>query len=419
MKSASVSAIEWKPATPLEVCELLKDNFQGGRQPVRIVGGGTSWAASEFPEIAPVILRTSGLQNVIDYPARDMTITVEAGLTLSALQEILQKEHQQLPIDVPQADQATVGGAIASNASGPGRFGYGTFRDYLLGVSAVDGQGRLFSAGGRVVKNVAGYDLCKLMIGSQGSLGVITQVTLKLVPVPSRRGFLVFGFPDSAALESALQILNLSATQPAVQDVLNAAAGHALNQKFSLDLPEAPCLLCLGYAGTAEEVAWQFETAVSELHPASSGPLRKFEAEAADVLWKSLTEFQTSQDQTVTLRASILPSQVHRLMDDWSSQGIAVQGHAGNGILIGHASEQSFFSDRKTRAEFFSGTTAGENASLVVASSSGAILTSVHSGSSAGPTDEFQQQLKTTFDPAGMFSPLATLSARALSSRTA
>ena len=126
------------------------------------------------------------LTRVIDYPARDMTITVEAGITMSALAETLAKERQRVPLDVPEPERATIGGVIATNWSGPLRFGHGTVRDYVIGISAVDGRGTPFKGGGRVVKNVAGYDFCKLLVGSLGTLGVISQVTLKLKPIPQR-----------------------------------------------------------------------------------------------------------------------------------------------------------------------------------------------------------------------------------------
>src|SRR6202023_2632051 len=101
---------------------------------------------------------------------RDMTITVRAGITLAKLRELLRTENQRLPVDVPQADRATLGGALAVNVSGPRRYGFGTFRDYVIGISVVNDEGHEVKAGGRVVKNVAGYDLWKLFVGSRGAL---------------------------------------------------------------------------------------------------------------------------------------------------------------------------------------------------------------------------------------------------------
>ena len=138
-------------------------------------------AAAERPGVG---LSLAQLNRVIDYPAADLTITVEAGVTMAELARTLAERGQRLPIDVPQADRATVGGAAAVNAAGPRRYGYGTMRDYLLGLRAVDGRGVAFSAGGRVVKNAAGYNLCRLLAGSLGTLGVVTQVTLLVRPLP-------------------------------------------------------------------------------------------------------------------------------------------------------------------------------------------------------------------------------------------
>src|SRR5438874_8668927 len=122
-----------------------------------------------------------------------MTVTVQAGITLAKLQELLASENQRLPVDVPQAERATIGGALAANVSGCRRYGFGTLRDYLIGISVVNDEGQEVKAGGRVVKNVAGYDLCKLYIGSLGTLGIITQVTLKLKPRPEEEAFVLVG----------------------------------------------------------------------------------------------------------------------------------------------------------------------------------------------------------------------------------
>src|SRR4029077_853691 len=124
---------------------------------------------------------------VIDYPARDMTITVQAGLPIAVLQRTLATENQRLPLDVPRPELATLGGALATNVSGPRRYGFGTLRDYVIGITTVNDEGHEVKAGGRVVKNVAGYDLCKLHVGALGTLGVITQVTLKLRPLPEHQ----------------------------------------------------------------------------------------------------------------------------------------------------------------------------------------------------------------------------------------
>src|SRR6516164_4771035 len=183
-----------QPVSIIHLGELVRSAAAAG-QGVYPIGGGTRLHLGYPPTKPGVAVDLRGLDQVLDYPARDMTITVQAGITMANLQTLLAKENQQLPVDVPLADRATLGGAIATNASGPRRYGYGTLRDYVIGISAINDEGHEIKAGGRVVKNVAGYDLCKLYIGSLGTLGVITQVTLKLKPRPDEHALITLACP--------------------------------------------------------------------------------------------------------------------------------------------------------------------------------------------------------------------------------
>lgn len=124
------------------------------------------------------------LNHVHDYIASDLTITVGAGIRLGALQDLLREHNQWLPWDAPQAQQASVAGLLATGLSGPLRHGYGSPRDWLLGMRFVTGDGRIIKSGGKVVKNVAGYDLHKLHIGALGTLGIIAEVSFKVAPIP-------------------------------------------------------------------------------------------------------------------------------------------------------------------------------------------------------------------------------------------
>jgi glycolate oxidase FAD binding subunit len=163
-------------------------------------------------------LPLSGLPDgIVDYPARDMTITVGAGMKIGQLQSILKKEQQQLPIDVHD-DGLSLSDCVAFDLQGSRQFGYGTLRDYVIGVEAIDGNGRVFHAGGRVVKNVAGYDLCRLLTGSRHLLGQIRQLTFKLKPLPEQRRLFIAGFRTLQDLEPALDRLNLTQSTPTIMD---------------------------------------------------------------------------------------------------------------------------------------------------------------------------------------------------------
>lgn len=157
------------------------------RQPIYPIGGGTQHHRLANSTEPGITISTSSIAQLIDYPHEDMTITVQAGMTIANLQRELAQHKQSLPIDVPHPERATVGGSMAANISGPRKLGHGTWRDYVLGISWINDQGELAKAGGRVVKNVAGYDFCKLFCGSLGTLGIITQVTMKVKPLAEKR----------------------------------------------------------------------------------------------------------------------------------------------------------------------------------------------------------------------------------------
>jgi glycolate oxidase FAD binding subunit len=201
-----------RPASVPELGDLVRE-AAGTGQGVYPVGGGTALDLG-LPPIKPgVAADTRGLDRVIDHPARDMTITAQAGIAVGRLQQALAAEGQRLPVDVPNPESATLGGALAANLSGPRRLGFGTLRDYVIGISFVTDEGHEVRGGGRVVKNVAGYDLMKLHIGALGTLGVITQVTLKVTPRPEDQALVAFGL-NAAAVGPTLDRLHASASRP-------------------------------------------------------------------------------------------------------------------------------------------------------------------------------------------------------------
>ncbi len=172
-----------RPASAEACAELLRD-CAADRRTVRVRGGGTKDHQGPRRD-TDVVLETAALGGIVDHVPEDLTVTVGAGTPLAALREPLRAHGQFLPLDPPHIGRgATVGGIIAANSDGFGRYRYGGVRDLLLGVRAALADGTVARAGGRVVKNVAGYDLNKLFIGSQGTLGVIVEATFKILPIP-------------------------------------------------------------------------------------------------------------------------------------------------------------------------------------------------------------------------------------------
>ena len=174
------------------------------KSPLRIQGGGSKAFYGDAPQ--GQLLDTRTLAGITSYEPSELVVTVRGGTSLAELEAALAEQGQCLPFEPPhfqisaQHDTATVGGMVATGLSGPARASVGAVRDYMLGVQILNGRGELLTFGGQVMKNVAGYDVSRLMAGSGGALGVITEVSLKVLPVAPAEATLVFELPQAAAL---------------------------------------------------------------------------------------------------------------------------------------------------------------------------------------------------------------------------
>ena len=296
-------------------------------------GGGTQLHLGGPPTRPGTALDVRGLDAVVDYPARDLTVTVQAGVTVAALATLLAAEGQELPVDVPNPDAATVGGALATNTSGPRRLSRGTLRDYLIGVSFLSDEGVEVKGGGRVVKNVAGYDLMKLHVGALGTLGLLTQVTLKLTPKAEVRAFVAFGL-TGAAVGPTLDRLHASHARPGVVELLNAAAAR----KLGVALPaHDEWVVVAGFEEKRVTVEYQVATLKSELATAPARDLTEYRGPAADSLLAALTQNLAEPADGVSFKASVLPSRLAAFaLDAASRHGVAVHAHGLVGVVHGH-----------------------------------------------------------------------------------
>jgi len=170
----------YTPTTITELATVVRTH-DGALTPT---GAGLHQSLGHAPVADATPITITGLTRVNDYIASDLTVTVEAGMTLGNLQDMLRVHRQWLPWDAPQHQHATIGGLLAAGLSGPLRHSAGTPRDWVLGMQFVTGDGRIIKSGGKVVKNVAGYDMHKLHIGALGTLGIIAEVSFKVAPIP-------------------------------------------------------------------------------------------------------------------------------------------------------------------------------------------------------------------------------------------
>jgi glycolate oxidase FAD binding subunit len=183
-----------------------------GRKAV-LFGGGTLQGLGNPPRACDLAISTTKLNALIEYDPRDLTIAVGAGMTLRTLANTLGKHGQFVPIDAPHPERATIGGTLAAGWIGPRRARYGRPRDYLIGTTVALADGTLSSAGGMVVKNVTGYDVGKLFVGSLGTLGALVRINLKALPAPQTNRVAIASLPE-ATRERALEHLSTLAVEP-------------------------------------------------------------------------------------------------------------------------------------------------------------------------------------------------------------
>ena len=187
-----------RPGTSEEVADVMRYANANGLAVIPL-GGRLHTGLGNLPEHYDLALDVSRLNQVVEFEPADLTITCLAGITLGALRQATDTAGMMVPFDPALPDGGTVGGVLATALTGPARMSLGAPRDFTIGLRVVTADGRLTRAGGKVVKNVAGYDLCKLYIGSLGSLGVIVEATFKTVPLPKSERHLSFEFDDSAS----------------------------------------------------------------------------------------------------------------------------------------------------------------------------------------------------------------------------
>jgi len=228
---ALASARQERPATLVEAGEVLR-RAEKDRARVLFVGGGTELSLGAPPTGVEVVLGTERLDRIVEHAPLDQIVTVEAGVRLASLQELLARSGQMLALDAPWASRATLGGLVATNAFGPRRTRYGSIRDLIIGVSILRADGTEARGGGKVVKNVAGFDLPKLMVGSLGTLGLIATVTFRLHPRPETERTVLFSDLDADTVRRVVLALQAAQLEPGAVAALVREGGDDLGVRF-------------------------------------------------------------------------------------------------------------------------------------------------------------------------------------------
>ncbi|SDI60058.1 FAD-binding oxidoreductase [Natribacillus halophilus] len=319
------------PESPEEVAETLRQANETG-QTVIPVGGGTKQGFGGEGGEADLLLSTANLAEVIEYSPGDMTITVQAGATIQTIIDAVREHNQMVPLDPSFPAQATIGGVIAANDSGPKRMLYGSARDHVIGLHVAHSNGEILRSGGKVVKNVAGYDMNKLFIGSMGTLGVITEVTLKLRPLPKDQSMCVLTFPEG--VESAVKpfITELLDThlEPVTLEYMNPSLTNALLNKEGYSL-------LITFEDVQKAVQYQEKWVYD--HVPVGAELTVFREEEVDDFWRTFAHFSIDDDETVVhVKMGSKNLQVLERVENcsrlqqWRDLQVFAHGGAGHGI---------------------------------------------------------------------------------------
>src|SRR5262249_18223853 len=280
--------------------------------PVLPLGGGTRLGLGASPGHVGLVIGLRRLASLVEHEPGDLTATAQAGMTMGALQAELGKRGQWLSLDPPWADRATVGGVLAGNASGPRRHLYGTARDLVIGVTVVMADGSIVRGGGKVVKNVAGYDLPKLFVGSFGTLGIIAEATVKLRPLPDADRLVVARFhhlKDAAGAARAVMAADL------VPSAVELVDGEALRAIAAIG--DRGAALPIAVDGVPEQVEWQCAEVGRLLAPLGMVDAQVLDGAARDDAWRAMGELERpgAGDIAAVMTWGLLPTQLAEVLE--------------------------------------------------------------------------------------------------------
>jgi glycolate oxidase subunit GlcD len=288
------------PASAEEVSEIMK--LAGSEGWSVLPAGAWTWLESLYPSTANVIIRTTRMDRVIEHEPADLVAITEAGVRLMELNRKLGENGQWLPLDPPDSARATIGGVVATGHSGAQQIGYGRPRGSVIGMKVVLSDGRIIKVGGRVVKNVAGYDLCKLFTGSYGTLGLITELNFKLRPLPECEATVVAMGDDMALIAAGRRILE-SKLFPVALELVSSKLAATLNLEHG-------SALLVRFAGTAKGVKYQSSEALIQICDEEDRISQAGIVDDDQIVWHSLATAPLEQTKTFGWRTTVLPDKL-------------------------------------------------------------------------------------------------------------
>jgi glycolate oxidase subunit GlcD len=397
---AAERIIEVSPASAEQTSEVIQFAAREGLAVVP-AGGRTFVDSGNLMTKADLILSTRHMKGLLKHEPADLVATAEAGMTLRDFQNQLAQAGQWLPVDPPDDGSITLGGAVATESNGPQSFGNGPLRSFVIGMRAVLADGKQIRAGGNVVKNVAGYDLCKLFTGSHGTLGIITELTFKLRPLPPEtRTIVAMGSRDS--LLNAGRSFVSTFFPVAVELISSRLAQELAIQSKNQDV------LLLKFAGSSRAVVTQTAQALKVLRD-QGFPCSTYDDDEA--IWQPLAAapLKTENDLSwlARLRASDVPSFVNEVsaLDEAAHPGLQWHAGLGDGRVRVLAQCPTYHQQAARALERLRQKAENLGGSLVVERASADFKREFDSWGSFGAATELMKRIKQELDPENLLSP--------------
>ena len=406
------------PTTVEELSEVMKV-AASERLSVVPWGSGTKIGLGNILERLDLVVGLARLNRIIDHEPADLTATFQGGAKLREVQTHLGQKGQFLPFDPPFARTATIGGILATNSSGPRRLRYGAARDLLIGIGVVHADGKITKGGAKVVKNVTGYDMNKLYIGSLGTLGIIVEATFKIYPLPAAEQTWLASFPTGeAALSAVAQILD-STVVPSSLEILSPPAARAVAGQSGLSLPQECVALASSVGSVPEAVDAQIAAIKRICEQRGSRVGFRLDGGPQETLWAAIVDFPSANgtgEAVATLKASVLPTKVlgtiRSAEEIARSAGVqsAAISEAGSGIVRlqwdGDAgSPETTASAIAKGIEALRQSIVKDGGSLIVLAAPLTIKAHVDVWGPVGNALSLMQALKQQFDPHRMLNP--------------
>jgi glycolate oxidase FAD binding subunit len=382
-------------------------------------GSGTKISLGGIPERVDLLVGLARFNRIIEHEPADLTATIEGGALLRDVQAHLGRRRQFLPLDPPSVSHATIGGIIAANASGPRRLLHGAARDLLIGLRVVHADGTITRGGAKVVKNVSGYDMPKLYIGSLGTLGIIVEGTFRIYPLPAVERTWVASFPNGEGVSSAVSGILAAPIVPGRLEVLSSAAAQSIAARAGLSFPQGSIALASSVGSVAEAVDAQIARIRTILKQGGAEGGVLLEGDIQERFWAAISEFEPNDGSGragVVLKASVLIARVLGTIrrGEEAAQSIGMESaaiaEAGSGIVRFHWSEPTggcgvtVESLARGIDAFRQSILSGEG-SLVVLKAPPTVKARVDVWGPVGNALGLMQELKRQFDPQGILNP--------------